>query len=55
MPCGRHDAQGLPWRDTLQQEIHYLQQAADLPLLGTPGHTVDDLLARIGPAKKNPA
>jgi hypothetical protein len=55
VPCGRHDAQGLPWRDALQQEIHYLQQAAELPLLGTPGHTVDELLARISPGKKNPA
>jgi hypothetical protein len=55
VPCGRHDAHGAPWRNTLQQEIQYLQQAANLPLLGTPGHTVDELLARIALAKKNPA
>jgi len=50
VPCGRHDPNGKPWRDALQQEIHYLQQAPQLPLLGSVGHTVDDLLG-----KKNPA
>jgi hypothetical protein len=55
VPCGQHDAQGLPWRQTLRQEIDYLQQARQLPLLGAPGHTVDELLARIGQTKKNPA
>jgi hypothetical protein len=25
VPCGRHDAQGRPWRDALQQEIAYLE------------------------------
>ena len=54
VPCGRHDPQGHPWREALQQEIGYLQQARSLPLLGTDGHTVDELLARIAEAKKNP-
>lgn len=49
--CGRHDPQGRPWRETLQQEIEYLQQAQDLPLLGSAGHSVDELLAQM---KKNP-
>jgi hypothetical protein len=25
VPCGRHDAQGRPWREALQQEIAYLE------------------------------
>lgn len=53
VPCGRHDPQGTSWRDTLQEEIDYLLRAEQIPLLGSPGHTVDELLARI--AKKNPA
>jgi hypothetical protein len=53
VPCGRHDAQGSSWRDTLREEITYLQQARQIPLLGAPGHTVDELLAQL--AKKNPA
>jgi hypothetical protein len=53
VPCGRHDAEGLPWREALQMEIAYLELAAQLPLLGTPGHTVDELLARMGAARKD--
>jgi hypothetical protein len=28
VPCGRHDAQGRPWREALQQEIAYLEAQA---------------------------
>jgi len=52
VPCGRHHPQGLPWRQALAREIAYLQAASQLPLLGTPGHTVEELLAA---GKKNPA
>jgi len=55
VPCGAHDAGGLPWREALREEIDYFTAAAQLPLLGTPGHTVDELLAQIAPTKKNPA
>ena len=56
VPCGRHHAGGLSWRQALAREIAYLEAATTLPLLGSPGHTVDELLAR-GEAgtKKNPA
>ncbi len=48
-PCGRNDPQGLPWRKALAGEIDYLKKAPSLPLLGTPGNTVEELL------KKKPA
>ncbi len=44
VPCGRHDANGLPWRSALQREITYFEQAAQLPLLGSPGRSVQELL-----------
>lgn len=44
VPCGRHDAQGQPWRKALQREIDYLEQAAELPLLGSRGRSVQELL-----------
>ncbi|MEP7312412.1 MAG: hypothetical protein ABI859_07505 [Pseudomonadota bacterium] len=43
--CGRHDPQGKPWRDALTGELAYLAQAKRLPILGSPGNTVDELLA----------
>jgi hypothetical protein len=43
--CGRHDSAGLPWRQALAREIEYFEAAQRLPLLGTPGHTVEELLA----------
>lgn len=52
VPCGRHDPQGLPWREALRQEIEYLRQASELPVLGTAGHSVEALLGQL--AKKNP-
>jgi hypothetical protein len=55
VPCGSHNPTGRPWREALREEIDYLQQAARLPLLGSPGHTVDELLAQIDRTKKNPA
>jgi hypothetical protein len=55
VPCGRHDARGRPWREALREEIEYLAEASHMPLLGSPGHTVEELLARIPQAKKNPA
>ncbi|MEO8315210.1 MAG: hypothetical protein ABI645_10480 [Pseudomonadota bacterium] len=55
IPCGRHDPAGKPWHESLSREIGYLEGAANLPMLGTPGHTVDELLAAIPRTKKNPA
>jgi len=55
LPCGRHDPAGKPWRAALAGEIGYLQAAAQLPLLGAPGNSVDELLAAIAACKKNPA
>jgi hypothetical protein len=55
VPCGRHDAAGQPWRKALTREIGHLTAAPRLPLLGTPGHTVDELLAAGETGKKNPA
>jgi hypothetical protein len=55
VPCGRHDRAGTHWRKSLSREISYLEGASTLPLLGTPGHTVDELLAAIAQCKKNPA
>ncbi len=55
LPCGRHDAQGQPWKKSLHREIAYLKAAPRLPLFGSPGHTVDELLAQQIAGKKNPA
>lgn len=55
LPCGRHDAAGKPWRESLSREITWLNTAPRAPKLGTPGHTVDELLAQIPQGKKNPA
>jgi hypothetical protein len=55
VPCGRHDPAGKPWRESLSREIAHLQSAPALPMLGTPGHTVDELLGAIAQRKKNPA
>jgi hypothetical protein len=55
IPCGRQHAGGRPWRESLQGEIAYLAQAAQLPILGSPGNSVDELLAALPPGKKNPA
>lgn len=46
--CGRHRDDGRPWREALRGEIGYLRSARQLPLLGSPGHTVDELLSRSG-------
>ncbi|MEJ0098837.1 MAG: hypothetical protein WDO12_03485 [Pseudomonadota bacterium] len=58
--CGRHDPAGAPWRQALAGEIQYFEAATTLPLLGTPGSTVDELLGfaaqgRPAAGKKNPA
>lgn len=58
--CGRHDPAGVPWRQALVHEIAYLEAAPQLPVLGTPGHSVVELLAQGQPAnregqKKDPA
>jgi len=42
--CGRHREDGRPWREALAGEIEYLQRAGSLPILGSPGHSVDELL-----------
>jgi hypothetical protein len=44
--CGRHDLAGVPWRQALAQEIAYLTAAPQLPLLGSTGHSVEELLAQ---------
>jgi hypothetical protein len=46
--CGLHREEGRPWREVLRGEIGYLKSASQLPLLGSPGHTVDELLALSG-------
>jgi hypothetical protein len=43
--CGKHDESGQPWRQALKGELAYLAQHPQQPLLGSPGHTVDELLA----------
>jgi hypothetical protein len=58
--CGRHDPAGLPWRQALAREIAFLEAAPQLPLLGSPGHSVDELLGKAqqagrGADKKDPA
>jgi len=60
VPCGRHDPAGVPWRQSLAREIQYFEAAPELPLFGTTGHTVEELLAGTGgqpcaAGKKNPA
>jgi hypothetical protein len=45
-PCGRHDPAGKPWRNALSREIDYLTAAPVLPVLGSPGHGVEELLAQ---------
>ena len=45
--CGRHCADGQHWKSALRSEIAYLRAAAQLPLLGSPGHTVDELLNEV--------
>ena len=54
VPCGAHSAGGKPWREALREEIDYLEQASQLPLLGSPGHTVDELLAQMRAGEKKP-
>lgn len=44
--CGRNRSDGMHWKQALQGEIAYLRDATQLPILGTPGHTVDELLAK---------
>ncbi|MDA8119745.1 MAG: DUF4062 domain-containing protein [Gammaproteobacteria bacterium] len=44
VPCGRNDPAGQPWWETLRLEVEYLDAAQGLPILGSPGHTLDDLL-----------
>jgi hypothetical protein len=55
VPCGRHDENGRPWREALSDELSYLQNASTIPLLGSTGHRVGDLLTAIVSGKKNPA
>jgi hypothetical protein len=47
--CGRPRADGVPWKQALAKEIGYLRAARQLPLLGSPGHTVAELLAQGAP------
>jgi Protein of unknown function (DUF3109) len=55
VPCGRHDDKGRPWREALSSELSYLRNAAVIPLLGSAGHEVEDLLHANQQGKKNPA
>ncbi len=43
--CGRHDPAGRPWTEALARERAWLAQAKSLPILGSAGHSVDELLA----------
>jgi hypothetical protein len=43
--CGRHDPAGRPWTEALARERAWLAQAKSLPILGSEGHSVDELLA----------
>jgi hypothetical protein len=42
--CGRHDETGRPWTEALAAERAWLAQAHSLPILGSPGNTVEELL-----------
>lgn len=44
VPCGRHDPMGQPWWETLRMEVEYLDAAKGLPVLGSLGHMLKDLL-----------
>jgi hypothetical protein len=44
--CGRPQLDGLPWRQVLRKEVRYLRAARQLPILGSPGHTVEELLGQ---------
>ncbi|HTV80914.1 MAG TPA: hypothetical protein VMF03_21870 [Steroidobacteraceae bacterium] len=45
VPCGRHDPAGRPWTEALARERAFLARARSLPVLGSVGHGVDELLA----------
>lgn len=49
VPCGSHDGRGKPWREALAVELDYLAHAPRLPLLGSSGRSVDELLAKKTP------
>jgi hypothetical protein len=51
--CGRHREDGKPWREALSTEIEYLERAKSVPILGSPGHGVDELL-RTKPTADDP-
>jgi hypothetical protein len=44
VPCGRHDPNGRTWRETLKEELEYLEAVSGLPILGSEHHSVGDLL-----------
>ena len=44
VPCGRHNPQGSPWRETLAKELAYLESVTGLPILGSAGHSVKELV-----------
>ncbi len=45
VPCGRHDPAGRPWTEALAAERAWLAQAKALPILGSAGNSVAELLA----------
>lgn len=46
VPCGRNEPHGKPWTETLKHEIAYFNAVNRLPILGSPGHTVSELLKK---------
>jgi hypothetical protein len=43
--CGRHQPAGRPWAEALAAERAWLAQAKSVPILGSAGNSVDELLA----------
>ena len=54
VPCGRHDPAGRPWTEALAAERAWLAEAKSLPILGSAGHRVDELLAAGSGDDKDP-
>ena len=48
VPCGQYSSKGKPWKDVLKRELSYFRGTKSLPLLGCPGHTLDEIVAGRG-------
>lgn len=44
VPCGQHDPNSPPWQETLREELDYLESLTSLPVIGTEGYSVSELL-----------